>query len=194
MKIIDLKKENESENYLNEFSEIIKKGGVVAYPSETCYGFLANYFDSKALEKVFKLKKRPVEKKLLVLVKDINEVEKIAKSTYAAKKLADKFWPGPLTLILPTESEETLAVRVPSHELSQKLLYKVGLPLISTSANLSGEDPPYTIDTIKKLEPDLILDTGEIEKNPPTTIVDTTSDLPKIIRLGKIAEKDILDE
>ncbi len=179
-------------NVLERATQVLQNGGVVAYPSETCYGFLANYHDESAIRKIYKLKNRPFEKQFLVIVSDLEEVKKIAILTPLAEKLAQKFWPGALTLVLPSE-ENTLAVRVPAHDFSQKLLQECGLPLVSTSANLSGEDNPYTAEQVAKLEPDLLIDAGEITPEPPTTIVDCTGEKPKILRLGKIGKNDLED-
>jgi len=171
-------------------SVVLKNGGVVAYPSETCYGFLANYHDQSAIAKIYALKKRPLDKQFLVIAGDLAEVAKIATLTPLARKLAQKFWPGALTLVLPSGTE-TLAVRVPAHTFSRKLLQACGFPLVSTSANLAGADNPYSPAEVVKLKPDLLIDAGQISPEPPTTIADCTGNELRILRLGKISQDEL---
>lgn len=175
---------------LKKATQVLKNGGVVAYPSETCYGFLANYHDRSAIAKIYQLKKRPLDKQFLVIAQDLDMVAQIATLTPLAQKLAHKFWPGALTLVLPSDTN-TLAVRIPAHDFSQRLLQVCGFPLVSTSANLSGEPNPYQPEKVAHLQPDLLIDAGEIHPELPTTIVDCTGEKPKILRLGKISQDDL---
>jgi L-threonylcarbamoyladenylate synthase len=171
-------------------SQILRAGGIVIYPSETCYGVLADFNDPEAVKKVFEAKQRPLEKKMLVLVSDIRKADKLIDWTESGKKLAQKFWPGPLTIVFPRKGGGSLALRCPDHELSRQILNESGLPLVSTSANLSGMPAVYDF-TELNISADLMIDSGKIPKNPPTTIVQTIGEEVKILRQGAVLKEKI---
>ena len=129
----------------------LKKGNVVAIPTETVYGLAANALDPSAVAKIFKAKGRPSDNPLIVHISDISDMEKYANPPQIAYTLAEKFWPGPLTLIMPkkdcvplevTAGLNTVAIRMPEHETARHIISACGLPLAAPSANISGKPSP----------------------------------------------------
>ncbi len=191
---------------IEEAARVIKKGGVCVIPTETAYGLAASIQNEKALERIYEIKKRPFHKPLLILVEELSQapVEKERIPNYAFK-IIDRFWPGPLTLLLPatkdtsrflTGGSQKVGLRISSHPVAMELVKRVGQPVTATSANLSGMGLSKTVAQVKKqlshLEPDYYLDAGEIPPGPPSTIVDCQDSGPVIVRPGAIDPEDIL--
>ena len=136
-------------NKLRKSVEILKKGGIVIFPTETVYGIGANGLDTKAIEKLYKLKKRPHNKPISLLVSDIDMVNLVAKDiTDLEYKIMERFFPGPLTIVLKkrkivpdilTANRDTIGIRMPSGKIARKLIEYVGSPIATSSANISGE-------------------------------------------------------
>lgn len=199
MHIISLNNANQPE-VLSEAVEIILRGGTVVYPTETSYGLGGDFFSEKAYDKVLSIKARPEDKALPVIVTDFHLAETLVAFSALAKDLAERFWPGPLTLALPVNfysihqwfTEDTLALRVSSHPFASELAKLIGRPLIATSANVSGQSPCYSIaDLVEQLgqrsiTPDLIIDAGALPANPPSTVVRIINDQVEILRPGSI--------
>ena len=183
-----------------EFAEqIIKGGGVVAFPTETVYGLAANAFDTAAVESIFAIKGRPNDNPLIVHVhKDYDVSELVSDIPEYAKLLADAFLPGPLTMVYKSKRTvsdavscggDTLAIRIPSHEGAQRFLKKVGLPIAAPSANVSKHVSPVTaehvFDDLHGKIP-LILDGGKCSGGIESTVLDCTGDVPCILRSGLV--------
>jgi len=171
----------------------LEGGGVIIYPTETAYGLGADFLNKKAVEKVYQIKGRAFNKPLPVIVSSLAMAKKLVKFDIISLELAKKYWPGPLTLVLPTKDNKgTLALRVSGNKLATSLARQLGRPLVSTSANLSGRAECYNTDEVikqfkgKKHQPDLILNGGLLTKNKPSTIVQVTAEGLKIIRQGAI--------
>jgi len=189
-----------ADNAILQASETIANDGVIALPTETCYGLSCDATNKKAVEKIYKIKQRSEGMPLSVMFFDLSAAEEYVDFNEQAIDLAATYWPGPITLVLPRKKdkelfgvgEESVGVRVPDHRFCLKLLYQVDLPLVTTSANLSGQDNPYsTEDVLKYFEgqehkPDLIIDGGKIEKTQPSTIVDLSGKEIKVLREGSI--------
>ncbi len=191
---------------IEEAARVIKKGGVCVIPTETAYGLAASIQNEKALERIYEIKKRPFHKPLLILVDELSQapVEKDRIPNYVFK-IIDKFWPGPLTLLLPatkdaspflTGGSQKVGLRISSHPVAKELVRRVGQPVTATSANLSGMGLSKTVAQVKEqfchLEPDYYLDAGEIPPGPSSTIVDCQDSGPVIVRPGAIDPEDIL--
>jgi L-threonylcarbamoyladenylate synthase len=173
--------------------EILKQGGVVMHVTETCYGLAADVFNEDALKKLYRLKRMARNKPVSMMVRNLEEGRKYAEFGDLAVGLAEKFWPGPLTLILPRKdvlpdffnSEHgTVGIRCPDSDVSQALIDGMDGPLTTTSANISGQPEVYSVND--SLGVDLILESGEIEKNKPSTVVKIVGDEIEIIREGGI--------
>ncbi len=176
-------------NQIEKAVEVLKKGGVIAYPTETVYGLGANIFDKKAVEKVYRLKGRDFKKPLSVAVADFQMLEKLVILSPREKKILKKLLPGPITVILPkkkivpswvTGGKNSVGIRFPRNEITQKIIKKAGFPITSTSANLSGKKEPSNYKEIK-LKVDFIVK-GKCQYKKPSTVFDLKK--KKIIRLG----------
>lgn len=186
-------------------ADIILTGGTVIFPTDTVYGLGANAGDNVAVEKIYEIKGRDKKKPINVLIADYEDILKIAEIPSRKEGiLMEKFWPGPLTIILKRKENvanasaangETIGVRMPDSEISRNLIREVGFPLATTSANLSGDEPGKTVETIEKEvldKVDFILDGKEEASNIASTIVEFIDDEPKILREGQIKRADIM--
>ncbi len=169
---------------------------IIIYPTETCYGIGCSALDKEEVKKIFELKKRPKDKPFIVLVDSIDMLKKIAKVNKTALELAKKYWPGPLSIVLPKKrvipnevSKDYIACRISSNKSANRIIKKINAPLISTSANISGKPSPYSINEIDESlikGADEIIDKGELPKNPPSTVVKINGKKIIILRNGSI--------
>lgn len=185
-------------------AKLIKEGEVVAFPTETVYGLGGDAFSESAVKKIYAAKGRPSDNPLIVHIADLDDVYRVAKDIPDEYfKLAEKFLPGPLTVILPKRDEvpyactgglDTVAVRFPSHEMARALIRQSGTLIAAPSANTSTHISPTTAkhvyDDLKGKIP-LILDGGECEGGIESTILSLTRDVPTILRPGIITEADL---
>lgn len=199
----------ERKNQLVEAGDIIKKGGLVAFPTETVYGLGGDALNPESSKKIYAAKGRPSDNPLIVHIADIEALDKIVSDIPdSAKLLADKFWPGPLTMIFnkseavpmqTTGGLNTVAVRMPSHKLARDFIRAAGGYVAAPSANLSGKPSPTTAKyVIQDMQGriDMIIDyksEEDMDIGLESTIVDTTGDVPMILRPGYITQ-EMLDE
>ncbi|MDO4199839.1 MAG: L-threonylcarbamoyladenylate synthase [Clostridia bacterium] len=199
-----MKTEFLSENSAERAAKILKSGGIVAIPTETVYGLAASVYDKNAIKAIFTAKGRPSDNPLIVHISDLKDIENVVSEfPKNAKKLAEKFWPGPLTMIMPknpkipkevTGGLNSVAVRYPSHEVARKIIALAGVPLVAPSANTSGKPSPTKFEhVVNDLngKVNAIVDGGECAVGLESTVVSTLSDIPKILRPGKISAEDI---
>ena len=193
-----------SEN-IKKAAELLNSGGLVAMPTETVYGLAANALDGQAVARIFAAKGRPQINPLIVHVASIAQAEDHVVFDARARKYADHFWPGPLTLILPKKENceiselvsaglPTIGVRCPAHPIAQQLLNTCGLPLAAPSANASGTiSPTAPIHVAQSLgdKVDMILSGGNCTEGLESTILDLSGALPVILRPGTITADDI---
>lgn len=182
--------------------EILRSGGLVAFPTDTVYGLGAPAFNAAAVERIYAAKDRPNEKAIPVLIGSADDLPKVAESVpEMALALAARFWPGPLTLVIPKHPDlpeavsaaATVGVRVPGHAAARALLQAAG-PMAVTSANLSGRPSPCTAsEVLAQLggRIPLILDGGQTPGGVPSTVVDCLGAEPKVLRAGPISEDEI---
>lgn len=196
-RIIRVDPERPDEGLVMEAAEVIRKGGVVAFPTETVYGLGADTYNEAAVRKVFEAKMRPADNPLIVHIADLTQLYEVAQGPPAAAiKLANRFWPGPLTLLLRksagvpgvvTANRDTVAVRMPAHPVALALIKDSGVPIAAPSANLAGRPSPTSAEhVIKDLygRVDVIIDSGETLYGVESTIVDLTRDPPVLLRPG----------
>ena len=183
----------------------LHKGNLVAFPTDTVYGLGALVFNGKAVESIYLAKDRPIEKAIPVLIGDLEDLEKVSHGIAdVARKLASRFWPGPLTVIVPKEptlpesvsATSTVGVRVPDHLVARALLRAAG-PMAVTSANISGQGQPSPSTAQEVLDQlngriELIIDGGKTPGGVPSTLVDCTGSEIKILREGPISWEQIL--
>ena len=191
-----------SPNTISKALSILRSGGLVAFPTDTVYGLGALAFDGKAVESIYIAKDRAIEKAIPILVGEIADVNKVVlEFPYAARLLASRFWPGPLTCIIPKKpslpeavsATSTIGVRIPDQVVARVLLRAAG-PMAVTSANISGQPSPSTAEEVfAQLNGriPLIIDGGKTPGGIPSTVVDCTSDEIKILREGPISMEEI---
>lgn len=191
---------------MREAADIIREGGLVAFPTETVYGLGADALQPEASKKIYAAKGRPSDNPLIVHISKFEDLVRIAKEVpQEAEKLADAFWPGPLTMIVnkneqvpyeTTGGMDTVAVRMPSHPIALALIRESGCLIAAPSANTSGRPSPtlaehVAADLSGKIP--MILDGGEVGIGIESTIIDLTEDVPMILRPGYIT-KEMLEE
>ncbi len=184
---------------MEEASQVLHRGGMVAFPTETVYGLGADALDEKASAKIYAAKGRPSDNPLIVHISDIEQLDKlVCEIPDNAKKLMDAFWPGPMTLIFKksglvpdgtTGGLDTVAVRMPNHKVALELIRTSGVAIAAPSANTSGRPSPTTAahvadDLSGKI--DMIIDGGAVGIGIESTIVDVTSEIPMVLRPGYI--------
>ena len=182
--------------------EILHGGGLVAFPTDTVYGVGALAFDGKAVESIYTAKDRPIEKAIPILIGEVQDFDEVATDiSHMARELAVRFWPGPLTILVPKKpglpesvsATSTVGVRVPDHEIARALLRAAG-PMAVTSANLSSRASPTTAEEVlAQLDGriELIIDGGKTPGGVPSTLVDCTGDEIKVLREGPITEEEL---
>lgn len=199
MKIIDVNK-TKLEGVIKQTCEILAAGGIFIFPTETCYGVGVDATNTDAVKRVLQYKRRPEGKPISVAVSDKEMARKYVEINDEAEEFYDRFLPGPYTVISKSkgkvapgiESEKgTLGIRIPDHELILSIVEAYGKPFTSTSANSSGKKTPYELEDIwnnisqkQKEMVALALDAGKLDKNPPSTVIDTTTSNLQIIRAG----------
>ncbi|MBI5057257.1 MAG: threonylcarbamoyl-AMP synthase [Nitrospirae bacterium] len=195
--------EKKSRDIFKRALDVLKSGGIIAYPTESFYALGVLAADESAIKKLFELKKRPVGKPLPVIVGDMDTLKSVVENIPAnAGNLIKKCWPGPLTMIfkakgnvpfLLTGGSGKVAVRIPGESVALHLTRALKLPVTSTSANPSGERPAEDPGAIMKYfgdKIDLIIDGGKAPGGRPSTIVDVTLEPPVVLREGRIALND----
>ena len=193
----------EANNTLSHAVDVLKRGGVVAFPTDTVYGLGALAFMPESVERLYSIKGREHSKAIAVLIADLKQLGSISKQpSEGTQRLARRFWPGPLTLVLPRHPQlpnslapgQTIGVRMPDHPVALALLREAG-PLGVTSANLSGEMNAATAEEVlAQLDgrAHLVIDGGEAPGGVPSTVVDMTGEMPELLRSGPIGEAEIL--
>lgn len=203
-KIVKVDPENIDYEVIKEAAKIINEGGTVVFPTETVYGIGADALNDEAVDKIFRAKGRPQDNPLIVHISSFDELNDLASEIpERAKILADKFWPGPMTMILNkkdalsdkiTAGLDTAAIRLPSNEIALALIKESKKPIAAPSANTSGKPSPTEVshvieDLMGKV--DMIIDGGSTYIGLESTVVDMTMDIPMILRPGGITLKDI---
>jgi L-threonylcarbamoyladenylate synthase len=192
------------ENQVDEGIAILKKGGIVAYPTDTVYGLGASMTNIAAVERIFEVKGRPKGIALPLLVADREQIKQIAKSIPpAAWLLIYNFLPGALTIVLNKSDAvpdiisgggKTIAIRIPDHPTPLALIKGLGQPIVGTSANLSGQPSPLTAEEVRMQignKVDMIIDGGQCPGGVESTVVDLSNNKPVIRRLGAITLKQL---
>ena len=197
-KVEILENDNIDEKIIKEAAEIIRKGGLVAFPTETVYGLGANALDSQAVKKIFLAKGRPQDNPLIVHVADFNIEEYVEEIPPIAYKMMKSFWPGPITIILKKSNKipsvtsaglDTVGIRMPSNKIANLLIKEAKVPIAAPSANISGRPSPTEVERcVEDLfgKVDYILGGTRSEVGVESTVVDCTVYPPCILRPGGI--------
>lgn len=206
MKIIKIDLNKDYSDAIREAIDILKMGGTIVYPTDTVYGLGCNALDEIAVRHIFDIKNRS-SKPLPILARDMKWVEELVEINDQQRKLANKFWPGKFTLVLPkkdnvppivTTGLPTVGIRIADFAFTDKLLGAFGYPLVATSANISGEPATGDIESIIKSlgaqsrRPDLIIDAGVLLPSNSSVVIDCSTDKPKVLRVGPSKPEDLL--
>ena len=193
---------NPDASVISKAAGIIKSGGLVAFPTETVYGLGADALNPEAVRKIYEAKGRPPEKALILHVDGISQAERYVELNDVALRLMRKFWPGPLTLVLPAKETvpsitraglPTTAVRMPDDAIAQAIIASLGTPIAAPSANLSGRPSPVDAEMVfndMAGRIDMIIDGGSVKLGTPSTIIDATN--LTLIRLGTLPFEEII--
>ena len=184
-------------NMITETQNVLKGGGVLAFPTDTFYGLGVNPYNTKAVEKIYSIKGRDPEKPLLLLIDSITKLDDLTEEiSEAATKLIKSFWPGPLTMLFKPKhtipkniTTGLIGIRQPGNSITRKILAGLNYPLTAPSANISGEAPATSAEQVRSNlgnKVDLILDAGVCMGGKPSTLVDTTQSPVRLIRAGAI--------
>jgi len=209
MRVLKLSPKN-LQKMAHYLGEEIKKGKVAVVPTDTVYGLTADATNQKAIAKIIKIKKRQSNKPLPVFVKDLKMAKRVALINKKQTKILKKIWPGKVTAILTRKKtsllpsalfagKKTIGLRIPDYKLINLLFDILNIPLIGTSANLSGGPEPVKIKEIldqfenQKIKPDIVIDAGDLKIKKPSTVVDLTGKEIKIIREGAISKKSLFN-
>lgn len=210
MNIIKIDPENlrASQYGIEKAAELIWRGGIAVIPTDTVYGLAADATNEQAVRKIFKIKKRPETKPLPLVVRDLAMVKKVAYVNSRLERILSLIWPGPITVLLEkkhnlpepvTAGRKTIGLRIPDYKITHLLIESLGRPITATSANISGKEPSTKIEEVvdqfrkEFFKPDLVLDAGDLKFSEPSTVLDLTAAKPKIIRIGPVNPKKLLE-
>lgn len=193
------------EDGIAQAAEIIKSGGIVAFPTETVYGLGGDATNADAIKSIFEAKGRPQDNPLIVHISDSSGAEQVAYVTEQALRLFDAFSPGPLTIVLKKKAEipdtvtaglPTVGVRIPKHEFARRLIALAGVPVAAPSANISSRISPTTAahvyEDMNGRIP-LIIDGGQCDVGIESTVLDMSGDIPTILRPGAVTQEMLLE-
>ncbi|MEM2238340.1 MAG: L-threonylcarbamoyladenylate synthase [Candidatus Caldarchaeum sp.] len=200
-----MKSFNKPSNLLQKIEEaarIVKRGGVIVYPTDTVYGIGCNPFDVKAVQRVMEIKRRE-NKPSPVLISDLDQLNMVATPHIIEIEAALKLWPGPVTIVMEkkpnlprevTAGQLTVGVRMPANAIALAVMQKAGLPLLGTSANISGMEPAVTAEQVDEKvarNVDMVIDGGRTLFEKPSTVVRLTEGGLAIVREGVLSERQI---
>lgn len=185
-------------------ADVLREGGVVAYPTDTLYGLAVDPRSTAAVDRLFGVKERDRGQAIPLIAADLEQARQAAQFPDAALRLARAFWPGPLSIVVPAAPllapdvvrAGTVAVRVPAHAVARELAAAFGFPVTATSANLSGHPPTDSPDAVARAlgaRIDVLLDAGNAPGGPPSTIVAIGERAPVLVRAGAIAWNRVLE-
>ena len=193
----------QSEVSISDLVRELKEGKTVVYPTETCYGLGCDATNARAVERVFAIKQRQADKSVLIVVPDREMIREYVRWGPQLETICDRYWPGPLTAVVPLNHvgilapgvigpQQTIAFRITSHPLAAAVSRELGRPLVSTSANIAAQDSPYDIEQVLSMfehahvQPDIIIDAGPLPHYLPSTIVRVMDGRINVIRQGEI--------
>ncbi len=206
MKIYKVNCEHPEPGLIQAASTVVRRSGIIAFPTRCLYGLGADAFNADVVERVFKIKQRPIQKPILILIDQRIQLERlVAFAPSAAFSIMDHFWPGRVTLVFKasdavprhlTAGTGKIGIRLPGHPVAAALIRSLDSPITGTSANLSGESGCRRLGDLKPQltrQLDAALDAGPLKGGTGSTVVDVTGDIPQILREGEISETELLN-
>ncbi|MEE8553122.1 MAG: L-threonylcarbamoyladenylate synthase [Desulfobacterales bacterium] len=204
-KVVKIDHANPRPDLISEAALIIKNGGVISFPTRYLYGLGADAFNADAVDRIFKIKQRPYNKPLLVLVDKSKDLTRLVRNVPSvATHIMERFWPGEVTIVFEAKDSlpenliagtDRIGVRMPEHPVALALTNSVKGPITATSANITGQDGCSRVQDLDPLiadKLDLILDAGPLKGGIGSTVIDVTVDPPKILREGAVSSTVIL--
>lgn len=200
MEILKIFSKNQKK-IIRQIAGRLKNGATAVCPTDTVYGLICDVANKKAVEKIFKIKKRPKGKPISIFVNGLNMAEKFSVIGPENKKILKKIWPGAVTVLLKPKKnipgvvslgKNTIGLRIPKDKFIIALVNKLGSPLAETSANISGLKASTNIKEVlkqfeeRKYQPDIVLDAGNIKPSLPSTVIDLTGKKIKVLRIGPV--------
>jgi tRNA threonylcarbamoyl adenosine modification protein (Sua5/YciO/YrdC/YwlC family) len=193
--LIQINPQNPQPRLIGKVSDLVRNGGIIAYPTDTTYGIGCSIFCKQAIARIYQIKQREKKKPFSFICKDLSEVARYAKVSNYAFKVMKRYLPGPYTFVLDASSivpdllttkQKTVGIRIPANNICIALVNELGHPIVTTSANLTGEDPigdPYLIENELGNHLDMVIDGGIL---PPevSSIVSLIGDYPTVLRKG----------
>mgnify|MGYP002064185422 FL=1 len=205
LKVYKINHEKPEPEFIQSAGTVIKEGGIVAFPTRCLYGLGADAFNAEAVDRVFKIKQRPVQKPILILIEQRIQLERlVSHASSAAFSIMDQFWPGGVTLVFKasdavprhlTAGTGKIGIRLPGHPVAAALTRCLGSPITGTSANLSGESGCRRLGDLKPQltrQLDAALDAGPLKGGTGSTVVDVSGNIPRILREGEISATELL--
>jgi L-threonylcarbamoyladenylate synthase len=204
LKIYKINHEHPEPELIQPAGTVIKRGGIVAFPTRCLYGLGADAFNADAVDRVFKIKQRSTQKPILILIDQRIQLERLVSfASSVASSIMDHFWPGRVTLVFKagdavprhlTAGTGKIGIRLPGHPVAAALIRSLGRPITGTSANLSGESGCRRLGDLKPQltrQLDAALDAGPLKGGTGSTVVDVSGDIPMILREGEISETEL---
>jgi tRNA threonylcarbamoyl adenosine modification protein (Sua5/YciO/YrdC/YwlC family) len=195
-RVIKINPEKPEEKLLLQAADMIRDGGLVIVPTETVYGIAASNLNQKTLERLSRIKARPANKPYSLHIGEKDKLVELAKDIpIAAFKLMDKFWPGPLTMVLRAVDNSAIGIRLPDSQILRRIITLADVPVVCPSANISGKPAPTTVAAaLKDLNGlvDLAIDAGDTHLGVESTVVDLTVDPPQVLREGALKKEGVL--
>ena len=197
-KVIKLNPDFPEEAFLDEAATVLRNGGLVVFPTETVYGIAVNMLNHDTMTKLHEIKKRPKDKPFSVHIADFDSLKQLGIAlSNDAKRVAKRFWPGPLTLVAFNNNKEKIGLRMPDNKIAFLLIKKAGVPVAAPSANMSGNKAPVSAEeALAEMDGhvDIILDGGRTKIGIESTVMDVTEKPFKILREGALPAKDALTD
>lgn len=204
MEILRVEPENINKAAIRRAADELRAGGLIIFPTETVYGLAADALNEDAVRLVYEAKGRPSGMPLPVQISEADQLGMIAaRVPDIAKKLVEKYFPGPLTIVLPrsavlpelvTAGRPTVGVRMPDHPVAIAIIREFGGPIVATSANLSGQREPKSAEEAGEFlnnKVGLVIDSGPAEIGSPSTVIDVTVTPPKVLRVGAVPVEEL---
>lgn len=202
--VLKINKRNPEKSKVKKAADVLENGGIIVFPTDTVYGLAAGAFNLKAQKKIYKLKGRNFRKPLILMANDLKSLLNFVEINEDAKKLIEKFWPGPLTIVLPTTHLGKIAmggrkdagIRIPKDNIVSMLVKSFGFPIATTSANISGKPSSRKVSEALKYfkgKVDLILDGGECKVGKESSVIDMQKFPYVIVRKGCVPGHELLE-
>jgi tRNA threonylcarbamoyl adenosine modification protein (Sua5/YciO/YrdC/YwlC family) len=193
--LLQINPQNPQPRLISQVAELLRKGGVVAYPTDTTYGIGCSIFSKRGLERIYQLKQREKKKPFSFICTDLSEVARYAKVSNYAFKILKRYLPGPYTFVLEASSivpdllttkQKTVGIRIPANSICMAIVSELGHPIVTTSANLSGEDPigdPFMVECELGKQLDMVIDGGVLSPDV-SSVISLIGDFPEVLRKG----------